>query len=200
MSKKINGKKIRNSIIIFEKKSLNIIYRKMFKNISNITTATDFLPIINGAIITDLIVIFRLIVGQIKSKTLTQWYNDYGLSGILADVLSLVIGVVIASLIYKYIFTKFNIFSFVFIAVVVQLIHDLLFATLFYFVPRGKSRILDTFKDYGNEHGYVILIADALMIISTVLISSILASLSEKMNVIMFIVLLYLIPYFLYSI
>lgn len=172
----------------------------MFNDITNITTATDFLPIINGAIITDLIVIFRLIMGQFKSKTLTQWYNDYGLSGILADVLSLVIGVVITSLIYKYIFTKFNILSFAFIAVLVQLIHDLLFARLFYFIPRGKSRIMDTFKDYGKEHGYVILLADALMIISTVFISSLLAPLSEKINVFVFIVLLYLIPYFLYSI
>jgi hypothetical protein len=172
----------------------------MFKDISNITTVASFLPIVNGAIITDLVVIFRLIIGQIKSKTLTKWYNDYGLSGILADVLSLVIGVIITIFIYKYSFSKFNIFLFAFIAVMVQLIHDLLFARLFYFIPRGKSRILDTFKDYGNEHGYVILLADALMIISTVFISSLLVSLSEKINVIIFIVMLYLIPYFLYSI
>jgi uncharacterized protein YacL len=172
----------------------------MFRDISNITKVADFLPILNGAIITDLVVIFRLISGQIKSKTLKQWYNDYGLSGIIADVLSLVIGIIITIFLYKYLFSKFNIFLFAFLAVIVQLTHDLLFATLFYFIPRGKSRILDTFKDYGNEHGYVILIADALMILSTLFISSLLVSLSEKTNVIMFIVLLYLIPYFLYSI
>lgn len=172
----------------------------MFNDITNISKATDFLPILNGAIITDLIVIFRLIMGQIKSKTLTQWYNDYGLAGVLADVLSLVIGVVITSFIYKYIFSKFNIILFTFLAVIVQIIHDVSFAILFYSIPRGKSRILDTFKDYGNEHGYVILIADALMIISTVFISSLLFSMSEKINGFIFIVLSYLIPYFLYSI
>lgn len=172
----------------------------MFNDITNISKATDFLPILNGAIITDLIVIFRLIMGKIKSKTLTQWYNDYGLAGVLADVLSLVIGVVITSFIYKYIFSKFNIILFTFLAVIVQIIHDVSFAILFYSIPRGKSRILDTFKDYGNEHGYVILIADALMIISTVFISSLLFSMSEKINGFIFIVLSYLIPYFLYSI
>lgn len=172
----------------------------MFNDITNISKATDFLPILNGAIITDLIVIFRLIMGKLKSKTLIKWYNDYGLAGVLADVLSLVIGVGITSFIYKYIFSKFNIILFTFLAVIVQIIHDVSFAILFYSIPRGKSPILDTFKDYGNEHGKVIILADALMIISTVFISSLLFSMSEKINGFIFIVLSYLIPYFLYSI
>ena len=37
-------------------------------------------------------------------------------------------------------------------------------------VPRGTNRMLDTFKDYANEMSFKVLIADALMVISTVLI------------------------------
>ena len=172
----------------------------MFVDITNFRKAVDYLPLINGAIITDLIVILRVILGQIKSKTLKEWYKKYGLAGVLADVLSITIGVIIVQLIYPLIFSKFNIFIFAILAVIVQVIHDLLFAQFFNWIPRGKSEILDTFKDYANELGPVILLADAAMMVSTVLITSLLASFNEKINSILLIVNLYLVPYFLYSI
>jgi uncharacterized protein YacL len=172
----------------------------MFADISNFRKAVDYLPLINGAITTDLIVILRVILGQIKSKTLHEWYKKYGLAGVLADVLSITIGVLIVQLIYPLMFSKFNIFIFAILAVIVQVIHDLLFAQFFNWVPRGKSEILDTFKDYANELGPVILLADAAMMVSTVLITSFLASFSEKINSILLIINLYLVPYFLYSI
>jgi uncharacterized protein YacL len=172
----------------------------MFVDISNFTKAVDYLPLINGAITTDLIVILRVILGQIKSKTLKEWYKKYGLAGVLADVLSITIGVIIVQLIYPLIFSKFNIFIFAILAVIVQVIHDLLFAQFFNWIPRGKSEILDTFKDYANELGPVILLADAAMMVSTVFITSLLASFNEKINSILLIVNLYLVPYFLFSI
>jgi hypothetical protein len=172
----------------------------MFASLLSFTTATDYLSLLNGAIITDLAVIFLVIIGHIQSKTLKEWYHKYGLSSIMADVLSIVIGIIIAQYIYPFIFRDFNIILFCILAVIVQLIHDILFAQFFYWIPRGKSAILDTFKDYAKELGPVILLADATMMISSVLIASILASMSEKTNAILVIVLLYLIPYFLYSI
>jgi hypothetical protein len=172
----------------------------MFASLLSFTSATDYLSILNAAIITDLAVILRVILGQIKSKTLKEWYHKYGLSSVMADVLSIVIGVIITQAIYPFLFRGFNILLFALVAVIVQLIHDLLFAQFFNWVPRGKGAILDTFKDYAKELGPVILLADATMMISTVLIASILTSMSEKTNAILVIVLLYLIPYFLYSI
>lgn len=172
----------------------------MFASLLSFTKATDYLSILNAAIITDLVVILSVILGQIKSKTLKEWYNKYGLSSIMADVLSIVIGVIIAQAIYSVFFAKFNVFLFALVAVIVQVIHDVLFAEFFNWIPRGKSAILDTFKDYAKELGPIILFADAAMIVSTVFIGSILVSFSEKINAILTIVLLYLIPYFLYSI
>jgi uncharacterized protein YacL len=167
---------------------------------SSLLPTTDYLSIINGAIITDLAVIFLVIIGHIQSKTLKEWYHKYGLSSVMADVLSIVIGIIIAQYIYPFIFRDFNIVLFCILAVVVQLIHDILFAQFFNWIPRGKSAILDTFKDYAKEMGLTILLADASMIVSTVIIGSLLTSFSKKANVITLIVLLYLIPYFLYSI
>jgi len=171
-----------------------------FHNISDFSNIQDYIPIINGAIITDLIVIFLVIQKQIKSISLREWYNKYGLSGVLADVLSIVIGVLITRFIYPFIFNKFHLFLFICLAVFIQCIHDLLFAKLFYTIPKGKSQILDTFKRYADENGWQILLADALMMISTILLASLLSSFGQNSNLVMLIVVLYLIPYFLYSI
>jgi hypothetical protein len=166
----------------------------------NFYSTKDYLYIITAAIITDLIVIGRLIFGKIKSTTLKTWYHKYNISGVLADVLSIVIGVILARFIYPFIFTKYYLLLFIGLAVLIQICHDLLFTYFFQHVPRGRSQILDTFKDYANQMGPIILVADALMIISTILISTFLSTLSLNTNIIVLIVSLYIVPYFLYSI
>jgi len=168
-----------------------------FVSSSNIA---DYLPLLNGAIITDLIVLGCVVFRLLKSKTLISWYNLYGLSGVLADVLSIMIVIIIAAFVYAFIFKKYSFLYFIVVAVIVQVCHDLLFSMFFKGVPRGISRILDTFKDYATEAGFNILLADALMIISTILLGTLFQKLSTNTNVIILIVSLYLIPYFLYSI
>lgn len=171
-----------------------------FQDISKFANLSDYLPILNGAIITDLIVMLRVVLGQIKSKSLTSWYKKYGISSVFADVLSIVIGIIVARFLYPLIFSKFSVFLFAALAIVVQVTHDLLFASFFNYIPRGKSDILDTFKDYAKEFGPIILLADATMMVSTVILGSLLASLSANLNMVILIISLYIVPYFLYSI
>jgi len=175
-------------------------YIFMFKNISNFANTSDYLPILNGAIITDMIVLLLTSLGYIQSKSLHSWYHKYGLASILADVLSIVIVLIITRFVYSAFFDEFAIYQFVGLAVLVQFIHDLSFAYFFQSIPRGKSQILDTFKDYANELGTTILLADASMIISTSLLAGVLAQLDMNNNIVLLIVLSYMVPYFLYSI
>ena len=171
-----------------------------FQDISRFANVSDYLPILNGALITDLIVIALAISGFIKSVTLKEWYHKYGLAAVLGDVLILVIGVIIVRAIYSLIFSRFSIISFVGLAVIVQLIHDLSFAQMMNAIPRGRSMIMDTFKDYGKEMGVLILIADALMIAGTSILGSLLASSSLNTNIIVLIVSIYMVPYFIYTV
>jgi hypothetical protein len=170
-----------------------------FQDISRFANVSDYLPILNGALITDLFVIALIISGTIKSVTLKEWYHKYGLAAVLGDVLILVIGVIIVRAIYYLVFSKFSIVAFVGLAVIVQLIHDLSFAQMMNVIPRGRSMIIDTFKDYGKEMGGLILIADALMISGTAILGSLLASSSLNINIIVLIVAIYLVPYFIYT-
>jgi hypothetical protein len=141
-----------------------------------------------------------VVQGQIKSVFLKGWYQQYRGMAVLADVLILVIGVIIARFLYPFLFSKWSLPLFLGLTIAIQVTHDLLFAVLFNAMPRGASAILDVFKRYATEVGFMILLADAMMIAGTVLLGSLLASQSLNTNMIVFLVALYLIPYVLYSI
>jgi hypothetical protein len=171
----------------------------MFKNISNFYNVNDYLYILNAAIIVDLIVIYLSNINYIKSVSLKKWYRLFGLSAFIADVFSIIIGIILARFFYSMIFKKYYLILFIILAVIIQLIHDLLFYKLFSLVKKGTNKMLDVFKEYANEMSYKILIADAEMIISTCIISSILANFSININIFLFIILFYLTQYFIYN-
>ena len=89
----------------------------MFKDISNFNNTNDYLPIFNGCLNADLIFMFLLYHGAVKSKMLKQWYKKFSLSAVIADVFILIIGVIITRYIYKYFFNEFSILKFTALAV-----------------------------------------------------------------------------------
>jgi uncharacterized protein YacL len=169
-----------------------------FKDISNFNNTNDYLPLFNGALITELIMLFLFNHKIFTSKTLKEWYTKYNLSAIIADVFILVIGFIIVRLIYSSIFSTFSILKFILLLVIVQTIHDILFYFMVINIKRGTNKMIDTFKDYIKEHNASILIADSLLIISGGLFSSYVANYSTTTNIALLILLIYLIPFFLY--
>jgi len=171
----------------------------MFTNIANFHNTKDYLPLFNGVLITDLFVILCLNTNLIKSVVLRKWYDKYNLSAVIADVLIIFIGLIIARAIYYYLFDTFSIVKFVFLAVLVQVIHDILFYIFFTNVPRGINKMLDTFKDYASESSYKAILADSGMMIMASLLSSYLAGKSLNTNIIVLISFVYILPYLLYN-
>ena len=172
-------------------------------NISNFNNIVDYLFILNGAIITDIIVILLLIYGFIKSKVLKEWYTKYHINAVIADVLIIVIGIILTRLFYPNFgdcrSTKFSLMYFIILAVIIQIVHDILFYIFFTNVPVSYNKMIDTFKDYAKETGYKAIISDSLMMISTSLIASILASQSINLNIIVLILCIYMVVYLIYS-
>jgi hypothetical protein len=171
----------------------------MFKNIANFSNTKDYLPLFTGVLITDMFVILLLNMKLINSQVLRKWYSEYNLSAVIADVLIILIGLIITRAIYYYIFDNFSILKFILVAVVVQVIHDILFYILFKNVPRGMNRMLDTFKDYANEVSYKAIISDSGMMIMAAIIASYLAGESLNKNIIVLVVSVYVLPYLLYN-
>jgi hypothetical protein len=171
-----------------------------FKNISDFNNTSDYISIFNGVLLTDMIVISLLIAGIIKSKVLNLWYRKLSLSAVIADVLIIFIGIILARFLYPYFFTQYSLFKFIGLAVCIQVIHDILFYKLSISIPRGKSQIMDIFKDYGKEASYKAILADSLMMVSSILIASFLKGQTNNINIIIMIVLIYLVPYLIYTV
>lgn len=63
-------------------------------------------------------------------------------------------------------------FQLVLAAVLVQLLHDILFYIVVILgLPQGQNSMIDVFKTYANEGRWTILLADALMVSSVVLLA-----------------------------
>jgi len=167
----------------------------LFKDISNFSNVDDYLPILNGCLNADLIILFLTFHGVFKSFYLKKWYKKYQLSAVLADVLILVIGIILARFFYSYFFDSFNIWKFTFLALCIQITHDFLFYFLFKSLPIGYNSMFDFFKEYAKEVGVGAVIGDSFMMILACLISSNFATYSLNINIIALVFSLYFVPY-----
>jgi hypothetical protein len=101
------------------------------------------------------------------TKALGTWYAEFGMSAVGADVLIIVLGIALAKLIFPGIYGA----ALVVAAVGIQLVHDILFYIfVIRGVPAGQNRIIDLFKQYAAEGSWKILVADAAMVTSSVLL------------------------------
>jgi hypothetical protein len=169
-------------------------------DISNFNKIADYLPLLNGAVSSELIILFILYyTPYFNSEYLKNWYETYRLSAVLADVFILMIGFVITRYIYTKLNIKWSIFKFLGILLIVQIIHDFIFYLFFKTIPVNRNKMLDLFKYYANEVSYKAILGDSFMILIAALFAYYFASFNLNNNIIIFIVLLYLLPYFLHS-
>lgn len=174
----------------------------LFGSIGNFARTSDYLPLLNGCLITDLIFIYLLNTGFLKTRMLKKWYDLYGLGAVLGDVLIIFIGLIITRYLWTTYFggaTKFNLALFILLALGVQIVHDILFYYFFKSVAPGRNRMLDVFKAYAKETGVGAIIGDSSMVISAALLSAFLVNRSLNTNLIVLIVSVYLVPYFVHQ-
>lgn len=168
-------------------------------NISDFSNTSDYLPIFNAVVITDMIVILLSIFKIINSSVLKQWYRSFNLSAVICDVLIIIIGIIITRFLYPYFFKEYSLMNFIILAVIVQIVHDLLFYKLFMSIPKGSNQMLDVFRDYGKEVGFNAVIADSAMMILSCVLTSYLVNKSLNFNIIVSIISIYIIPYLIYN-
>jgi hypothetical protein len=170
----------------------------IFKDISIFNNLTDYLPIFNGCLNADLVIIFLLYHNVFNSAYLKKWYKRFNLSAVIADILILFIGIIITRYLYKYLFKEFNIIYFTGLALLIQITHDILFYLFFTSVPLKYNYMLDFFKLYAKEVGIGAILGDSFMMILACLFSSYFASLSVSTNIITLVVSMYFLPYMIY--
>lgn len=101
------------------------------------------------------------------TTALNTWYKDFGLVAVGSDILIIVLGIALAQLV----FPGLSSWALVSVAVAIQLVHDVLFYILVIRgVPDGQNAIIDLFKKYAAEGSWKILLADAGMVVASVLL------------------------------
>jgi len=129
------------------------------------------ISILSGALWVDFIVmaLIKIVPTPISflppTGALTLWYDKFGLAAVAADVLSLFLGVLLAT----FLFPGAVGIQLVMGAIFVQMVHDIFFyLVVIQGLPQGQNDMIDVFKSYASEGSWKILVADALMITSVV--------------------------------
>ena len=137
----------------------------------------DINSLVSSVIWVDLIGII-LSKYKLLGESLYQWYIQYGLTAVLSDCLIIILGILLTNLL----FPNASLYHFIVIAVIIQLIHDVLFYLLVIKKVRpGENSIIDLFKKYSDAHGYKILVADSIMVISSILIYTFLKKMKPEL-------------------
>jgi hypothetical protein len=177
------------------------------KDIGNYKIVSDLVYIVIAVLAVDVAVIFLTrFFPEVFGANLNRWYDLFGLNAVIADVLIIVIGFLIARYIYTgYVKEKFadgqwNPLMFTGTLVGVQLLHDL----AFYYgvitqVPRGHNAMMDVFKDYAASGGGKILFGDALMMIASAGIAMSIKPLPAHIVAAFGTLVAYALPYILYT-
>jgi len=149
----------------------------MFADISK-PSATSYIVILVGTICIELIVLFLIrFNADFFGQPINDWYNEFSLNAVIADVLSMVLGLLVSQAIYGFLGLPWNLGLFIGIVVAFQLFHDLFFH--FFVVtpiPEGHNAMIDVFKRYNAHGSYRILIVDSLMMTGSALVASFLAT------------------------
>lgn len=177
---------------------MNLNIDSLFKPINDFNNTSDYLAILNGCINTDLMFIFLVSHGLIKSVYLKKWYKEFNLSAVLLEIIVLFIIIIITRYVYTYFFKVYNIFYFISVAVVVFIFHDFSFYTLFSRSPMGYNYMLDFFKGYSNELGFYAIFNDICVIIIACLLSMHFNTYNLNTNIIFLVLSCYFYPFMIY--
>lgn len=160
---------------------------------------SEYIPILTANIIADLFIIFLTFTKILyTSESLIEWYKKYRLSAMIADILIGVLYILLARYFVYSFRLNIGLTLFALLAVVIQIIFDVLFYLFFISVPVGQNHMLDFFKKYAKDVKQNALFGDSVLVILAVILSAVFNSFGFDFNIVMLILSVYLTPYFIY--
>lgn len=137
----------------------------------------NILTLVVGAIIVESIGLILIYFTALTRITIRQWYNEFTIGAYTVDIASVLIGTYLATL-----FTS-NLYLQLLCVVIIGLIHDISFGMFLNSINTKSSKILEFFKKYAKEYGKKILFVDALILVSTLLVSNFLFNYLSNANI-----------------
>jgi len=129
-------------------------------------------------------------------RSLDKWYQQFGIVAVLSDCLVIVLGILLALIL----FPDASLRTLIVAVIIIQLVHDiLLYKLVIEPLPVGTNQIIDLFKEYATENSWKILVADSIMIGSTVVLANYLDSVSTLLSSFIGLLGVYSLSYIIYT-
>ena len=172
-------------------------------DISNFRDVSDLSYIFFGTLSIDVIVLFLTRFYKIGGKSLNDWYDQFNVLAVLADVMVIVIGFIITRYLYTaFFFEKFgwNPIYFIMLLVIIQVLHDMIFyAGVIRNVPLGNNEMIDVFKKYAEELGGIVILGDSLLVIFSAITAMLYKLVPLHVFVSVSCIIVYALPYILFT-
>ena len=144
-------------------------------DISDYYNNNDILLLLFSIFFVDVIVVFLVRYFPVFfGKTLNDWYDNFGFTAILSDILIILLGFVIARYVYTtWIKPRYGWNPLLFLALLVgiQIVHDILFyLAIILPIPIGHNYVIDLFKKYSRA-GPKIIAGDAVLMVASALVA-----------------------------
>lgn len=129
-------------------------------------------------------------------RSLDVWYSKFGIVAVISDCLVIVLGILIA----QFLVPGASTLILAAVSIAVQLVHDYLFYLFVILgIPKGHNAMIDLFKSYATENSWKILVADSMMIGSTVVLADLLSDYSDSVTSFIGLLGAYALTYIIYT-
>lgn len=164
-----------------------------------ITSLTGSWPLlILSIVVVDVIVLFVCRYYLAPTHPLNVWYDRYGMSAVLADVMSIALGFAVARYLFNAFFPLSGLLGFLLLLIAFQALHDILFYVfVIQTIPRGVNGLMDIFKDYAAFSGPLIIPGDSLLMLGSAAVFMGLSALPVAGQIFVGLLTAYTLPYIL---
>ena len=130
-----------------------------------------------GAIIIEHLTLILIYFTALTRRTIRQWYNEFTIGAYTMDIATIMIGSYLATLLTP------NLYLQLLCVAIIGVVHDTSFGFFINSINTKSSKVLEFLKKYAKEYGAKILVVDALMLISTLIVSNILINYVSSANI-----------------
>lgn len=173
----------------------------MLSDIRNFANPKIYLPIFTSAALVDTLGLFVWRYTSLPASPINKWYDTFGITAYMIDVLSIMLGVVLTQMATYAVGGSWSPLFFCAISVVIQMIHDVFFGVVVVpNFPRGHNSVMDLMKEYvkiKNAEG--ILLVDAIYMICASVFTMMLYNVQPWVSWFMLLWILYITGYVLYT-